>query len=120
MTKNLRLTNFCYFQSDNRQSKIEKRPRGLKWVGLVALAVAFVLCGAAVQAQQPGKIFRIGYLDNSTASGSAVFLDVFRKELSKLGWIEGKNFTIEYRFAEAKALSACLSLRRTWFVLRLI
>ena len=62
---------------------------------------------------------RIGFLDNSTASGSAVLLEAFRQELSKLGWIEGKNITIEYRFAEQK-LSAYLSLRRTWFVLRLI
>jgi ABC-type uncharacterized transport system substrate-binding protein len=33
----------------------------------------------------------------------AVLVDVFRQELSKLGWIEGKNITIEYRFAEQKA-----------------
>ena len=32
----------------------------------------------------------------------AVLLDAFRQELSKLGWIEGKNITIEYRFAEQK------------------
>ena len=63
----------------------------------------FVLCaGAVVEAQQTGKIFRIGFLDNSTASGSAVLLEAFRQELSKLGWIEGKNITIEYRFAEQK------------------
>ena len=37
------------------------------------------------------------------ASGSAVLLDAFRQELSKLGWIEGKNITIEHRFAEQKA-----------------
>jgi putative ABC transport system substrate-binding protein len=53
-------------------------------------------------AQQAGKIFRIGFLDSSTASGLAVLVDAFRQELSKLSWIEGKNFTIEYRFAEGK------------------
>jgi putative ABC transport system substrate-binding protein len=53
-------------------------------------------------AQQPGKIYRIGFLDASTASGMAVLVDAFRQELSKLGWIEGKNFIIEYRFAEQK------------------
>ena len=53
-------------------------------------------------AQQTGKIPRIGFLDSSTASGSAVLLEAFRQELSKLGWIEGKNITIEYRFAEQK------------------
>ena len=33
----------------------------------------------------------------------AVLVDAFRQELSKLGWIEGKNITIEYRFAEQKS-----------------
>jgi len=54
------------------------------------------------RAQQAGKMFRIGFLDVSTASGSAVRLQAFRQELRKLGWIEGKNLTIEYRFAEQK------------------
>jgi putative ABC transport system substrate-binding protein len=66
---------------------------------LTALFYAFCL---PVWAQQPGKIFRIAILDNSTASGSAVLLDAFRQELSKLGWIEGTNITIEYRFADGK------------------
>src|SRR5262249_48548977 len=48
-------------------------------------------------------IFRIGILDPSTASGMAGRLEAFRQELSKLGWIEGKNITIEYRFAEQKS-----------------
>src|SRR5262245_21665169 len=64
-------------------------------------AMLFALCGS-VGSQQPGKIFRIGFLDNSTASGMAVLVEVFRQEMSKLGWVEGKNFTIEYRFAEQK------------------
>jgi len=56
-----------------------------------------------VEAQQTGKVFRIGFLDPSTASGVAVMVDVFRQELSKHGWIEGKNITIDYRFAEQKS-----------------
>jgi putative ABC transport system substrate-binding protein len=64
-------------------------------------AMLFALSGSA-GAQQVGKVFRIGFLDNSTASGIAVLLEAFRQELSKLGWIEGKNITIEYRFAEQK------------------
>jgi len=58
--------------------------------------------GTFAEAQQTGKVARIGFLDNSTASGMAVILDAFRQELSKLGWIEGNNITIEYRFAEQK------------------
>ena len=73
-----------------------------KWLGRSVIAFALVVVGPVAHAQQPGKIFRIGYLDNSTASGSAVLLEAFRQELSKLGWIDGKNITIEYRFAEQK------------------
>jgi putative ABC transport system substrate-binding protein len=51
-------------------------------------------------AQQTGKIARIGFLDSSTASGMAVLVDAFHQELSKLGWIEGKNIAFEYRFSE--------------------
>jgi ABC-type uncharacterized transport system substrate-binding protein len=69
--------------------------------GFALAAVLVVLC-ASVNAQQPAKIFRIGVLDNSTASSIAVLIEAFRQELSKLGWIEGKNITIEYRYAEQK------------------
>ncbi len=65
----------------------------------IAGILLFTICA---HAQQAGKIFRIGFLDSSTASGSALLVDAFRQELSKLGWIEGKNITIEYRFAEGK------------------
>ena len=62
----------------------------------------FLLTISFADAQQTGKIFRIGFLDVSTASSSAVLLEVFRQEIRKLGWIEGKNITIEYRFADQK------------------
>jgi putative tryptophan/tyrosine transport system substrate-binding protein len=69
--------------------------------GLIVLAALTILAAPlAAVAQQPGKIFRIGFLDPSTAAGSAVLVDAFRQELSKLGWIEGKNIAFEYRFAE--------------------
>ena len=70
--------------------------------------ILFALCSlllapcSAVEAQQPTKVARIGFLDSSTASGIAVLSEAFRQELSKLGWIEGKNITIEYRFSEQK------------------
>jgi len=64
-------------------------------------AMLFALCGS-VEAQQTGKLFRIGFLERSNASGMAVLLDAFRQELSKFGWIEGKNIAIEFRFAEQK------------------
>ena len=91
------------FWLDNLKSKSQKRPRRLKWDGLVTLVIAFAMCGAVATAQQPTKIFRIGFLDGSTASGSAGLVDAFRQELSKLGWIEGKNIAFVYRFAEQKS-----------------
>ena len=68
---------------------------------LTLCALLFALCESAA-AQQTGKIFRIGFLDPSTASGMAGLMGAFRQELNRLGWIEGKNITIEYRFAEQK------------------
>jgi len=62
----------------------------------------FLLTVSSADAQQAGKMFRIGFLDPSTASGSAFLVEAFRQELRKLGWVEGKNITIEYRFAEQK------------------
>ena len=87
----------CRVTSGSRQRKDMKK----KLTVLTLCAMLFALCVSA-EAQQTGKIFRIGFLDTSTASGSAVLLEAFRQELSKLGWIEGKNITIEYRFAESK------------------
>ena len=70
---------------------------------LFASLFAYTPCLLRIaEAQQPGKIVRIGFLGSSTASGIAVRLGGFQQELSKLGWIEGKNITIEYRFAEDK------------------
>ncbi len=71
---------------------------------VMRLAVSSMLFALSVsaEAQQSGKIHRIGFLDASTASGSAALVEVFREEMRKLGWIEGKNLTIEYRFAEQK------------------
>ena len=68
----------------------------------VLCSIALALCLSA-QAQQTGKVFRIGFLDQSTASGSEVLWESFRQEMRKLGWVEGKNITIEYRFAEQKS-----------------
>ena len=64
-------------------------------------AMLLTLCLSA-QAQQTSKVARIGFLDSSTASGMAGLVEVFRQELSKLSWVEGRNLAIEFRFAEQK------------------
>ena len=81
-----------------------------KKIILLALCSLLLAPCSAVDAQQAGKIFRIGYLDGGNAAGSAVLVDAFLQELTKLGWIEGKNITIEYRFAENKGPEHLLEL----------
>ncbi len=87
----------------------------MKTILVWLLATAILISAPAAQAQQPGKILRIGFLDASTASSSAAQWQAFRQELSKLGWIEGKSIALEFRFAELKS-ERLPSLRRTWLV----
>jgi ABC-type uncharacterized transport system substrate-binding protein len=68
-----------------------------------ALIVVVLGAGAAAQAQQTGKIPRIGFLSPFSPSATAVWLQAFRQGLRDLGWVEGKNITIEYRYAEGKS-----------------
>ena len=75
------------------------------------------LWALVADAQQTGKVFRIGLLDPSDARSSAVRLEAFWQEIRKLGWIEGNNFTIESRFGEEKT-GRLPSLQPTSFVLR--
>ena len=69
----------------------------------LVITTLLLAIGSPIHAQQTEKIIRIGFLDSSNASASAVLVDAFRQELSKLGWVEGKNIAMEYRFAEQKS-----------------
>jgi putative ABC transport system substrate-binding protein len=80
----------------------EAKKKNIKRITLWLLATLFLANVSLADAQQTSKVPRIGFLDASTASGIAVLLDAFRQELRKLGWIEGKNITIEYRFTDQK------------------
>jgi len=65
------------------------------------LLTAFLLTNASLaEAQQAGKIPRIGYLNRGAGPGEAS--EAFLNGLRDLGWIEGKNIAIEYRWAEYK------------------
>ena len=65
-------------------------------LGLVAFAVAPLDTGA----QQAGRIYRIGYLSTPTRESVEHGLGAFLRTLRGLGWIEGQNLIIEYRWAE--------------------
>jgi ABC-type uncharacterized transport system substrate-binding protein len=70
-------------------------------VALFALVLLTAPLGA--KAQQAGKIQRIGALrGHSTDLASDTELQVFRERLRDLGWVEGQNLVIEYRFAGGK------------------
>ena len=68
---------------------------------VVICAVLFSLC-VPVEAQQTAKISRIGWLAAGSASGVAPLTDAFRQGLRQLGYVEGKNIVIEFRYAEGK------------------
>jgi putative ABC transport system substrate-binding protein len=70
-------------------------------VGIFAIVVVLTVCGAVAEAQQPEKAPRIGYLSSSTRR-SSLSDDAFRQGLRELGYIEGKNIIIEYRYADGK------------------
>ena len=97
MTKIIR-TATHRFRSDNPKSKI-KNP---KWVGLSVIALVLVMTGAVAQSQQPARIPRIGILNPTSSSFFSARVEAFRRRLRELGYVEGKNIVIEYRYAEGK------------------
>jgi putative tryptophan/tyrosine transport system substrate-binding protein len=64
-------------------------------------AMLFALCGS-VDAQQPKKVPRIGFLSATSPSAIAARVEAFRRGLRELGYVEGKNIVIEWRYAEGK------------------
>ena len=70
----------------------------------LAIPVAVLLLAAPLdaQAQQSAKIARIGLLSLSSPSDVALWHQAFRQGLADLGWVEGKNIKIEYRYAEGR------------------
>jgi putative tryptophan/tyrosine transport system substrate-binding protein len=66
---------------------------------LPALILTFI---HLAEAQQPAKVPRIGYLMGQSRSTASIRVDPFRQGLRELGYVEGKNIVIEWRFAEEK------------------
>jgi putative tryptophan/tyrosine transport system substrate-binding protein len=71
------------------------------FVGL--LATVLLTTAPPTQAQQPAKFHQIGYLSTDSPSTIAARIEAFRQGLRELGYVEGKNIVIEWRFAEGKA-----------------
>jgi putative tryptophan/tyrosine transport system substrate-binding protein len=68
---------------------------------ILLCAMLLALCVPA-EAQQPGKIPRIGFLIGSSPSANAARIEAFRHGLRELGYVEGKNIVIEFRSAEGQ------------------
>jgi putative tryptophan/tyrosine transport system substrate-binding protein len=68
----------------------------------ILVAVILLAVGVTAEAQQPARIHRIGILSPSSGSVLSARVEAFRQRLRELGYVEGKNIVIEYRYAEGK------------------
>src|SRR5690349_11526501 len=68
-------------------------------VFLFLLIIVLRIAGFA-DAQQSAKVPRIGFLAGGSRSGDSLLIDAFWQRMKKLGYVEGKNITAEYRYAE--------------------
>ena len=69
----------------------------------ISLVVIFLFFAVSLaDAQQTKNVPRIGFLGGSSASAYSGFIDAFRKSLRDLGYVEGQNIAIEYRYADGK------------------
>jgi putative tryptophan/tyrosine transport system substrate-binding protein len=82
----------------NPKSKIQNP----KWGTIFAIVLTFVLGGAVVEAQQPKKSARIGYLSDGNPARESARSEAIALALRELGYIEGQNIATEYRYAEGK------------------
>ena len=71
-------------------------------VSLTLSAMLFALCHP-MEAQQQKKIARVGFLNINSASSTAANANAFRQGLSQLGYVEGRNIVVEWRYADGKA-----------------
>jgi len=68
----------------------------------VTLGLTLLAAPLAAEGQQAGKVYRVGFLGNSSAALEANLVGPFREGLRELGYVEGRNIVIEYRWAEGK------------------
>ena len=81
-------------------------------------AILFALCSVS-EAQQPKKVFRIGYFSSTDSATESARAEAIRLALRALGYVEGQNVALEYRYAEGSKIEL-LSFWPSWCVSRLI
>jgi putative ABC transport system substrate-binding protein len=75
---------------------------GPRAIFFVPLVLGILAAPPAAHPQQPGKVPRIGFLGITSEAGLGDRLAAFRQGLRDLGYVEGKNLVIEFRWAEGK------------------
>jgi putative ABC transport system substrate-binding protein len=73
-----------------------------KKITVVTLCAILLTLSLSAEAQEPAKVPRIGYLTAASPSANAARTEAFRQGLRELGYIEGKNIVIEWRYAEGQ------------------
>ena len=68
----------------------------------LGLAGGILAAPLAAGAQPAGKVYRIGYLSTGSGTSNPRILEAFRQGLRELGWVEGQNIAIEYRWADGR------------------
>src|SRR6266550_1448016 len=74
----------------------------IKQIPFCLLLTVFLFTVFSVEAQQPKKVSRIGYLSNTDAAGESTRAEAIRQALRELGYIEGQNIATEYRYTQGK------------------
>ena len=64
--------------------------------------LALIATPALAQAPQAGRVYRVGYLSAPSRESVAQSVDAFLRRLRELGWVEGENLVVEFRWAEGK------------------
>jgi len=91
-------------QSESKAcTEVSRSIQNRKWAVLFAIVLALAVCAARVEAQQPKKVPRIGYLAGGDPARASTGSEGVKLALRERGYIEGKNIAIEYRYAEGKA-----------------
>ena len=68
----------------------------------ILVVVVLLAVGVIAEAQQPKKVSRIGFLSMGNPTSESPRSEAIRQALRELGYIEGQNIAIEYRYAEGK------------------
>jgi len=79
-----------------------RRPLRKTTLGSILFAGALLAVAVTAEAQQTKKVFRLGYLSSADPVTDSANIEAFRQRLRELGYIEGQNISIEYRYAENK------------------